>query len=950
MAQCPGCSKMVDDGATRCPSCGTAIPAPVLTKFDTSWDNPRSSSFGPHNKSADHHEIDPAAPTLLPMPPDSGIRSGSGSFARRLVSPEGQFEPGAIVAARYRIVKLLGKGGMGEVYHAEDLKLELVVALKFLPEKHVRDQAVARAFLNEVRTARRVTHPNVCRVYDIEEYEGRQFISMEYVDGENLSAIIKRIGHLPEDRALLISRQVCAGLAAAHAEGILHRDLKPGNIMINAEGRAKITDFGLAGFIHELRSDRGGAGTPAYMAPELLLGGTPSVASDIYSLGLLLHEMLTGKPVFRPKNMAELLEAHDVPIAAPSATIPSISAETDNTVMRCLARDPSDRPQSPVLVSALLPGGDVLLASTEAGLTPTPALLALAGSKGLIRPLSAFALLLAAFALLAVFLAWIAPHTTVIARSQLPKPAAVLADRAREILDHLGYQIPHGSTVYKSYALDYYQEFVGEIMRQDQTSSRWDRLSRLRPTAIDFYYRESRDPLQTLSDSLQITMRDPPPIDPGMIAVRLDVGGKLRELNVVPDNFEIEDDGERDRRHDLNDNYDWTPIFDAAGLTLAHFTPTRSQRHPPVYAEKRCAWTGVYPESPDESLHIEAALTDGKPVFFRIVEDRWKYASVFGKYSYGGVNLSRFKIAGVLLWSLVQIACVAGAVVLALRNIKLKRGDRDGAIRVGLAAVAITLLGHLLRADHSLSGSAELIIVLRAARSAVLWGAWMWLLYLAMEPYARRMWPETMISWSRLLAGKWKDPLVGRHALLGSLGGIAAACIFLFNRLLPGFANKPPMPLWISEEFGDLILSGGVIPLGVTAELVVRALQFSLAFLMALVLLTLLLRNRWAAVAVYALLQTAIFCMGQFGTEYFDPLSPVAYALLTLVCLALVIRCGLFALLVGMLTFYILVTFPFGGSISASYFPITLLGLIIIAANAVLGALVATRWKHSQPA
>jgi serine/threonine-protein kinase len=884
------------------------------------------------------------------MPPDSGVRSGSGSFARRLAQPDGQFEPGTMIAGRYRIVKLLGKGGMGEVYQAEDLTLELVVALKFLPEKHVRDQAVARAFLNEVRTARRVTHPNVCRVYDIDEVDGRQFISMEYVDGENVSSIIKRIGHLPEDRAILIARQVCAGLAAAHAEGILHRDLKPGNIMINAEGRAKITDFGLAGFIHELRSDRGGAGTPAYMAPELLLGGTPSVASDVYSLGLLIHEMLTGKPVFRPKNMAELLEAHDEPIPPPSTAVASISADTDNVVLRCLSRDPSERPPTPVLVSASLPGGDVLMATTEAGLTPTPALLALAGSKGLLRPLASLSLLATCILLLALFLSWIAPHTTVIGRSQLPKPAAVLADRAREILNDIGYQVPHGSRVYRSYALDYYQEFVGEILRQDQSPSRWDRLSRLRPTAIDFYYRESPDPLQTLSDSLQVTMRDPPPIDPGMIAVRLDVGGKLRELSVVPDNFENEDPGDRDRRHQRNADYDWARIFAAAGLSLEQFTPTESQRHPPVYAEQRFAWKGVYPESPDETLRIEAALTDGRPVFFRIVEERWKNASVFGKYAYGGVNLSRFKIAGVLLWSIVQMACVIGAVVLALRNIKLKRGDRDGAIRVGLATVVVTLFGQLLRADHSFSGSAELIILLRASRSAVLWGAWMWLLYLAMEPYARRMWPETMISWSRLLSGKWKDPLVGRHALIGTVGGVVAACIFLLNRLVPSIAGKPPMPLWISEEFGDVILGGGVIPLGVTAELFVRALQFSLAFLMALVLLTLLFRNRWAGAAAYAIIQTAIFCMGQFGTEYFDPLSPIAYALLTLVCLLLVVRCGLFALLVGMFTFYILVTFPFGGSISASYFPIALLGLFFILANALLAMLVATRWKSPHPA
>ena len=151
-----------------------------------------------------------------------------------------------MLAERYRIIGLLGQGGMGEVYRANDLKLGQPVALKFLPAATTRSDLLAR-FHAEVRIARQVSHPNVCRVYDIGEVDGSTFLSMEYVDGEDLRSLLRRIGRLPGDKALEIARRLCAGLAAAHDKGVLHRDLKPANIMIDGRGQVLITDFGLAG-------------------------------------------------------------------------------------------------------------------------------------------------------------------------------------------------------------------------------------------------------------------------------------------------------------------------------------------------------------------------------------------------------------------------------------------------------------------------------------------------------------------------------------------------------------------------------------------------------------------------------------------------------------------------------------------------------------------------------
>ena len=223
---------------------------------------------------------------------------------------EGRFLPGALLAGRYRIVALLGRGGMGEVYRAHDLTLGQEVALKFLPEVAARNPAALARFYNEVRIARQVSHPNVCRVYDLGEVEGQPYLSMEYVDGEDLGSLLRRIGRLPSDKALEIARQLCAGLAAAHAKGVLHRDLKPANVMLNGRGHVVVTDFGLAALADEIPGEEIRNGTPAYMAPEQLAGREVTVQSDIYSLGLVLYEIFTGKRAFEAATLAELVRLH----------------------------------------------------------------------------------------------------------------------------------------------------------------------------------------------------------------------------------------------------------------------------------------------------------------------------------------------------------------------------------------------------------------------------------------------------------------------------------------------------------------------------------------------------------------------------------------------------------------------------------------------------------------
>ncbi|MFB3138640.1 MAG: serine/threonine-protein kinase, partial [Phycisphaerales bacterium] len=204
---------------------------------------------------------------------------------------EARFASGTLLAERYRIVAPLGAGGMGEVYRADDLTLGQVVALKFLPQRCCGDAAWLARLRNEVRLARGIAHPNICRVYDIGEADGEHFISMEYIDGEDLASLLRRIGRLAKDKALQIARQLCAALAAAHERSVLHRDLKPANIMLDGRGQVRITDFGIAALTEQVNKQETVIGTPAYMSPEQLAGTNVSVRSDIYSLGLVLYEI-----------------------------------------------------------------------------------------------------------------------------------------------------------------------------------------------------------------------------------------------------------------------------------------------------------------------------------------------------------------------------------------------------------------------------------------------------------------------------------------------------------------------------------------------------------------------------------------------------------------------------------------------------------------------------------
>src|SRR4051794_409747 len=258
-------------------------------------------------------------------------------------TPGTRFAPGSVIAGRYRLVALLGRGGMGEVFRADDLILDQTVALKFLPEVVAANPERLAQFHAELRTARQVSHKNVCRLYDPGQAEGRPFLTMEYVDGEDLASLLRRIGRIPQDKAIAIARQLCAGLSAAHDRGVLHRDLKPANIMIDGDGNVRVADFGLAVAAGDPAASH--AGTPQYMAPELLAGGQASVSTDLYALGLVLFELFTGRRPYDAKTLSDLVAMQrSGRISTPSSVVRDLDPAIERVILRCLESDPSLRP------------------------------------------------------------------------------------------------------------------------------------------------------------------------------------------------------------------------------------------------------------------------------------------------------------------------------------------------------------------------------------------------------------------------------------------------------------------------------------------------------------------------------------------------------------------------------------------------------------------------------
>jgi serine/threonine-protein kinase len=292
---------------------------------------------------------------------------------------------GTLFAGRYEVIEELGRGGMGRVYKVYDQKIGEVIALKVIhPEISVNEKAIDR-FRNELRFARKIGHRHVGRLFDLGEEDHKFYITMEYVEGENLKSFIRRSGQLAPRKAISLGKQVCEGLSEAHRLGIIHRDLKPQNIMIDREGNARIMDFGIARFTEAEGLTGSGVmvGTPEYMSPEQVETIEVDKRTDIYALGVILYEMVTGRVPFAGETpLAVLIKHKQEPPQNPQESNPLVSEAVTRIILKCLAKDKAARYSSAEELYEDLISAETELPQAEKGVITRP----FRGAKRLAKP------------------------------------------------------------------------------------------------------------------------------------------------------------------------------------------------------------------------------------------------------------------------------------------------------------------------------------------------------------------------------------------------------------------------------------------------------------------------------------------------------------------------------------------------------------------------------------
>lgn len=767
----------------------------------------------------------PDAPADFTQTVASSVTTSSRASSSSHEHIEGRFAPGTLLNGRYRIIALLGKGGMGEVYRATDLTLGQSVALKFLPALGAGDPRLLERFHNEVRIARQVSHPNVCRVYDIGEAEGLVYLSMEYVDGEDLSTLLKRIGRLPSEKATEIARKICAGLAAAHDRGVIHRDLKPHNVMLDKRGEVLICDFGLAALPEQINPAEFRQGTPAYMAPEQIKGTAVTAQSDIYALGLVLYELYTGKRPYSGKNVQEILvqqEAMDM--TSMSSHAQDIDPVVENIIKRCLDPEPNKRPSNALLVSMALPGGDPLAAALAAGQTPSPEMVASSQSTGLRLRYSLP--LLAVIILFVLAYPLIKGNVDALQYTPADLPPEALQVQARSLAARFGYQqrpVDHIWWITGS-------NEVTEWVRKETKHRDWYAVFR-DESPLRFRYRESTGDTLPRSPYGDVRWDLPSFEQPGMIRLMLDTRGRLRYFEGM---------APRNAQGPRGPGVTRELIEEVTGMTLNAAKPVSPFRTPLAAYDEIQAFEAVS----GSLLKI--------PVQVQFASHRGYLTSLHFKYPWTPPisdaatppSLGRRIREGVVFGA--TLIFLFYCLNLAWRNWRVGRADRKGAFYIALVRLLLSVVAFVagLHINYEIY---VFYFFFNALGDMLLSSAMTFLLYLALEPALRARWPQSIVTWSRVLAGRFNDPLVDSHMLMGAGLGVFMAAFFL-ARAIYDFRAMGEL-----EDAGNLMLGGAANWIAQVALTANQAIQAGLIIFFALFGLKVLLKRDWLVVLLGSL-------------------------------------------------------------------------------------------------
>ena len=880
MAKCIHCASQLAKDAAYCSSCGRSTSSESQLATIDSTDQQRAPLKHP--------------PTATPARAASSLSA----------SDHGGFVPGAILANRFRIVSLVGRGGMGEVYRADDLELGQAVALKFIVKGSMLDRAALDRFRGEVRNARQITHPNVCRVYDIGEHEGRIFLSMEYVDGEDLASLLRRIGRLPVAKANEIAQQICAGLAAAHSRQILHRDLKPSNVLVDGRGHAHITDFGLATRANEDTGEA--AGTPAYMAPEQFRGELATPRTDLYALGLVLYELYAGKRPFEGTTFAECKQQHTRDTPPPvGETVRDLDPQIENTILRCLEKDPSKRPPSAAAVSAGLPGKHPLAAMIAAGETPSPEMVAASGEAGALSRTAALVLSLLLVLCMGATV-YFARYAHLINLFPADKSPEYLIDHARDLASALG-DVPapadDGWWFVQSSDDD-------RMLSRTPAPQRYREIASIYPSVLQFRYRQSPRPLRSTSHR-RITPLDPPPYYSGEISLTLDTKGRLVSFSEIPPEKSDPPSGDPVP--------DWTPFWQAASLSAERLTPISALWTPDVAADHSFAWKG---EAQGYRFEVHAASHRGKPIFFQLVRPDQSPARMLEVWTPGG---NRF---AAIVFGILGVATLVFSLYFASRNLRSGRGDRRGALRFAFISYTVSFVFLILTSHHLYDVGYEwawLEASIGIAAGIPLTTA---VFYLALEPYIRRTWPELLVSWTRILSGEFTDPLVGRDVFLGILLGAAQVSLWAGLVAAPFF-----LPIrGETPYFEAATLASTPAFLGDTLQKFNDSLTNSIGALSVMFLMGKLTRRKWIAATVVGLFWAVLNVSG-YNYSLEVPLALVSGAIAAYA----IARLGLLATFFMFASIPVLLSTPFSFDFSRWYVARGVLVLLVVLGLAFYG-------------